>query len=282
MISFQILSSGSNGNMAVVRTEQADILIDCGRNSSFMKKNFEELNIDPSGIDGALITHAHTDHINASSLRFLDNFGIPIYSGSDIFGDILERFGEDSIQFENIKVLDQRFVKKIKDISVDFFYAYHSDEKVSATLGFCLECFDNGRKYKIGYLTDTGKVCKRIIAKLADCNILAIEANYDEGMLSGSFRPQKNKDWILSGCGHLSNTDSAKAIADIKKSSSASDSLKYVFLSHISEEHNTPELSLRTVRDELKRAGAGNINLFTASRDMRSKKIIIGCRNTRQ
>ncbi|GHT41401.1 hypothetical protein AGMMS49921_04460 [Endomicrobiia bacterium] len=58
-------------------------------------------------------------------------------------------------------------------------------------------------------------------------------------MLDLSFRPCDNKKWTASSWGHLSNEDAADAICAIKQLSTSKDSLKYVFLAHISNTQYT-------------------------------------------
>ena len=82
---------------------------------------------------------------------------------------------------------------KIKDIIIEPFDVYHKDDNISRTLSFAFSSYVQGRKYKIGYMTDTGKVCKNIINSLKNSNILIIESNYDRQMLNASFRPYENK-----------------------------------------------------------------------------------------
>jgi phosphoribosyl 1,2-cyclic phosphodiesterase len=132
-----------------------------------------------------------------------------------------------------------------------------------------------GRKYKIGYATDTGKVCKNMIKNLSDSNILVIESNYDRQMLDSSFRPYENKRWVLSDWGHLANEDAAEAIAEIKIKSTGPDSLKYVFLAHLSYHHNSPEIALEASREMLYSQNINDVKLFAAKRKERCPVIKI-------
>jgi phosphoribosyl 1,2-cyclic phosphodiesterase len=124
-------------------------------------------------------------------------------------------------------------------------------------------------------MTDTGKVCKNIINSLKDSNILVIESNYDREMLNASFRPYENKRWVLSEWGHLANEDAAQAIAEIKLASTVSDSLKYVFLAHLSRHHNDPQLALQVSKKTLLSQNIHDIRLFAAKRKERCPVIKI-------
>jgi ribonuclease BN (tRNA processing enzyme) len=59
----------------------------------------------------------------------------------------------------------------------------------------------SGREYKIGYVTDTGKICNKIIKNLINSNILVIESNYNRKMLNSSFRAYENKKWVSGNWG---------------------------------------------------------------------------------
>jgi len=272
-LNFCILSSGSSGNSSVIWTEKGAVLVDCGCNAKYIVENLSSLNIIPQNLTAAVITHAHTDHISASSLGFLSKNKIPIYLHENTLEDIFRKHG-DKIK----KCINVPFCKNfnIKDISVKPFDVHHRDENASRTFGFTFLYILNNREYKIGYVPDTGKICSNIIENLINSNILVMESNYNKTMLDSSYRPYSNKRWISSSWGHLANEDAANAIAEIKMLSSHKDSLKYVFLTHISIHHNTPELALKTTKDILLSKGISDIKLFTAKRKKRCPAIING------
>ena len=71
---------------------------------------------------------------------------------------------------------------------------------------------------------------------------LVIEANHDREMLLHGPYPQHLKKRIMSGTGHLSNDACAQAVVE-----NMSEHLHYVWLCHLSEENNHPELARKTV-----------------------------------
>jgi len=272
MIKFCILASGSSGNCAVLQTGETAVLIDCGCGARHIEESLREMSISPSDISAALITHAHGDHISAPGLNFLIKNKIKTYSRAEVFDDAYEKYGS---KLDDCRLFSFNSDLKIKDISVGSFAVYHKDAKVSKTIGFSLSAKTCGEKYKIGYATDTGKVCKNIIENLLESDILALEANYDPQMLETSFRPEENKRWILSDYGHLSNCDAAKAAAEIKINSKSPRALKYVFLSHLSEHHNSARAALKTAQKIFSDLKISGVNLLTANRKTRSQAIAI-------
>jgi len=272
MIKFSILASGSSGNAAVICSDEAVILIDCGVSAKYLAENLAAMNIKPQDIAAAVITHAHGDHISSSGLTFCVKNNIKIYSKDEIFDDIYRKFGE---RLNNCRAISFNEAFKIRDIEITPFDVHHKDRKVSKTLGFTFVSETGGKRYKIGYVTDTGKICKDIVSHLADSNILAIESNYDEQMLEESFRPYENKKWVLSESGHLSNKHAAQAIINVKNASKEKDSLKYVFLTHLSRHHNTSDLALSASQTALEKHKIKDVNLFVSPRFTKSKTVVI-------
>ena len=77
-----------------------------------------------------------------------------------------------------------------------------------------------------------------------------IEANHDYEMLQQGPYPQYLKDRITGGNGHLNNKLCGEAIAQNMK-----ETLQHVWLCHLSEENNHPELARKTVESILRSYG---------------------------
>jgi phosphoribosyl 1,2-cyclic phosphodiesterase len=97
------------------------------------------------------------------------------------------------------------------------------------------------RNKKISVVTDVGYGCDHVVEAIRDANIVFLESNYDEEMLQTGFYPGYLKKRISGDYGHLSNVVAGSLILD-----HASPNLEYVFLSHLSENNNTPTLALET------------------------------------
>jgi glyoxylase-like metal-dependent hydrolase (beta-lactamase superfamily II) len=76
-LTFQSLCSGSSGNSLLLKTDGSALLLDAGFPS--MRAGRKALNGCLSEIKGAVISHLHSDHIQYSSLRLLEENRIPIY-----------------------------------------------------------------------------------------------------------------------------------------------------------------------------------------------------------
>ena len=63
MFNFCSLYSGSSGNSLFVETENTKILIDAGVSSKKIETALANLEVDPASLNGILITHEHSDHV---------------------------------------------------------------------------------------------------------------------------------------------------------------------------------------------------------------------------
>jgi phosphoribosyl 1,2-cyclic phosphodiesterase len=272
-LEFCSLTSGSCGNVSVIRTDKVCVLIDLGCSQEYLLKNLSDLKVNPSNINAVLLTHAHSDHMSAAGFSLICKNNIPLYLHRDVFDDLSVKF-KNKIELCNSRIFDDEF--NVGGIAVRPFAVSHKDARISKTFGFTLKTRIDGRVYKIGYMTDTGKVSEAVKEVLADSNLLFIEANYDPKLLDMSFRYAQNKNWISGNFGHLENSQAAIAICDIKEMSCSKDSLKYVFLAHLSGEHNTRALALDAVQKEMEQRNISGVSLLIAPRMARGQIVKLG------
>ena len=77
--------------------------------------------------------------------------------------------------------------------------------------------------------------------------ILIVESNYDVDMLMQGNYPPLLKTRIMQNKGHLSNEQAASAIKRLYHND-----LTHIFLCHLSENNNTPELAYKACFNSLK------------------------------
>jgi phosphoribosyl 1,2-cyclic phosphodiesterase len=99
-------------------------------------------------------------------------------------------------------------------------------------------------------MTDVGRVTDDVAKHIGLAQYVVLEANYDVDMLRTGRYPEMLKERIVSGTGHLSNMQTAQALAD-----NIHPGLKHVWLCHLSEENNHPELARKTVETHLRTYG---------------------------
>ena len=63
MFNFCSLYSGSSGNSLFVETQNTKLLIDAGISCKKIETALSNIDVDPNSIDGILVTHEHTDHV---------------------------------------------------------------------------------------------------------------------------------------------------------------------------------------------------------------------------
>lgn len=99
-------------------------------------------------------------------------------------------------------------------------------------------------------ITDVGSVTDEVKQRIGNAHYLIIEANHDVEMLTNGPYPAYLKQRILSQTGHLSNAECGQAIAE-----NMTEKLRHVWLCHLSEENNHPELARKTVETILRSYG---------------------------
>jgi phosphoribosyl 1,2-cyclic phosphodiesterase len=119
----------------------------------------------------------------------------------------------------------------------------------------------SSERKNVAVMTDIGLKCSNVISHIKDTDAIFLESNYDEDMLQTGHYPAFLKARISSDLGHLSNTQAGMIALE-----HASPRLKHVFLSHISENNNTPELAFHTFNNFIKQRKDLNPELFIASR----------------
>jgi phosphoribosyl 1,2-cyclic phosphodiesterase len=113
-------------------------------------------------------------------------------------------------------------------------------------VGYFIEVGD--KKFCIA--TDLGAITETVAYYVDQAHYLVIESNYEEQMLAMGRYPQFLKDRVAGPTGHLSNQTTSRYIA-----SHLNEHLKYIWLCHLSEENNHPELAYKTMQMELAQYG---------------------------
>ena len=103
--------------------------------------------------------------------------------------------------------------------------------------------------------TDLGFVTESVGQSIEGSHVLVLEANHDVGMVRNGPYPWPLKQRILGNRGHLANDTAGWALTRMKQRP------EYVFLAHLSDTNNRPELAMEAVRNILEQQGSGNIRL---------------------
>ena len=254
MFNFCSLYSGSSGNCLFVETDNTKLLIDAGVSLKKIEEGLNNMNIDPSSLDGILVTHEHSDHIK--SLGSLSKkFDLPVFANQKTFDAMpkqVEKISDKNINKFNV---NEKFC--INDLEINPFSIHHD---AANPCGFN---FLNNNK-KISIATDIGHMDNAILKKLEGSSFILLESNYDPEVLKYTKYPFLLKQRIAGPNGHLSNNMAGKVINYL-----INNGLNTAMLGHLSKESNFPALAYQTVADEIISSGTdiSKINLSVASRD---------------
>lgn len=248
-----VLSSGSGGNCTYIESCQSKILIDLGTSSLYVEKKLQELNVNPSEIDGLFITHTHIDHIKGIKV-FLKKYNTKLYLSEIILKEIY-----NDIKPQNYEIIDKNIV--LKDFNVTMFKISHDTPDAN---GFI---FENDSK-SVVYVTDTGYINVRNHKLLSNRNLYVFESNHDVEMLMNGAYPYHLKQRILGDKGHLSNKDSAYYLSKF-----IGNKTNCIILAHLSKDNNTKELALSTLKQCLKNNNQEISKILIAEQDKRTELI---------
>lgn len=236
----QSISSGSSGNCVYVESDQVCFLVDAGKSGRQIQEILQAAGIDPGRLDGIFVTHEHADHIQGVGV-LSRRFRIPVFANENTWGAMAKRLGRIAPNHRMVFRNDQAF--EWKGLEVRAIPIHHD---AVDPVGYTF----TSREEKATILTDTGFLDDRIMDRIADSNIFYLEANHDVAMLLNGPYPEPLKERVLSNRGHLSNRQAGLALASLLRGEDEA-----VLLAHLSEENNTPEISLATVRAVLMEEG---------------------------
>lgn len=240
---FCSLFSSSSGNATFIGSAKTGILIDAGVSAKKLKEALISRELDPSRLSGIFITHEHSDHIKG--MRILaSTFNIPVFASAGTL-KMLEEGGQVTAKFP-YAVLDEKGLD-LGDIFVKPFTTPHDSVD---SCGYQIT-FSDGQKAAIA--TDTGCITDEMRENIIGCSLVMLESNHDVGMLQNGPYPYYLKRRILSDRGHLSNDACAEFVKELVQKGTSR-----VFLGHLSDENNFPDLAFQTSLAALCEIGAVN------------------------
>ena len=250
------------GNCLYVESDNTKLLIDAGVSLKKIEKGLDTINVSPSSLDGILVTHEHSDHIQSLG-NLSKKFNLPVFANSETFDAMPKQ--TDKISTENINKFKIKQKFSINDIEITPFAIPHD---AANPCGFNISCNDD----KISIATDIGHMTNEILKQLEGSKFVLLESNYDTEVLKLSKYPFSLKQRIAGPNGHLSNEVASKVINYLLH-----DNLKTAMLGHLSKESNFPELAYQTVVNELinSNSDVSKLSLSVASRNEPSNLIHI-------
>ncbi|MBR4565262.1 MAG: MBL fold metallo-hydrolase [Paludibacteraceae bacterium] len=235
---FRCFASGSSGNCYYLGTHRRGILIDAGISARSIQKYLHEMGLEFRNIMGVLITHDHADHIRAVG-TLGERVKLPIYSTPEIHAGIDRNYGVR----EKLRT-SRRFFNKgeqwdLYGLKINTFGIEHDS---TDCVGYSIDY--RGQRFVL--MTDCGSVNEEMKEYIRTANHLVIEANHDEHMLLNGPYPTYLKERILSPRGHQSNDTCGELLKQ-----NWHPGLRNVWLCHLSQENNDPEVAYNTVASYL-------------------------------
>ena len=222
------LASGSKGNCIFLSDGQTKILIDAGLSVKEIAARLAKLGENPQDIDGILLSHIHSDHARGVD-DFCRKYQKEVFCNRNCGREFLR-----ANPYESGKPF------RLGGLEIEPVALPHDTPTCD---GFLIR----SGKTSAAVVTDLGICPGDVSLRLRDLDVLVVECNHDLGMLARSRYPYPLRSRIRSDRGHLSNAACAELIERVY-----SERLSDVYLAHLSEENNTPELAYYTVTGYLK------------------------------
>lgn len=219
-----LLASGSKGNAVYIETGGTRLLIDAGLSGIEILNRLSLIGVEAASINGILISHDHSDHTRCVG-TLARKLKIPV-----LVSYRTRKAVEKLLHKCEVTEFESEYPFTFRDISIDPFQTTHD---AVDPLGFVIDSCEG----RYGHATDFGIVTRLVTEKLKNCRALVIEANHDEGMLLNGPYPWHLKQRIKSRHGHISNTESMVLLEALLH-----EDLQGVFLAHLSEVNNDPQL----------------------------------------
>lgn len=236
------LFSGSKGNAEFIGSPAGGILIDCGVSAKRLTLALERCNIPIAAVQGIFITHDHSDHV--AGLRvFTKKYQIPVYAQPKTRQSLYDHLFLEPEQ--PCHALNGTI--ECAGIRVTPFATSHDTVQ---SCGYRMELPDCR---SCAVCTDLGYLSEDAVLGIRGCDLVLLEANYDQMMLRRGPYPASLKQRIASKVGHLSNDDCGDAADMLLQSGTTR-----LILGHLSQHNNLPELAERTVEDRLSKFRRGS------------------------
>lgn len=240
---FCSFGSGSSGNSCYVGSSEGGLIIDVGIRAEELERGLAANGVSMKHVKGVLLTHDHSDHVKYVYALLRNHRHLKLFCTNRVLSGMLRKH---SIS-KRIKEYHIPIFKEIPFKMLDFeITAFEVPHDGSDNMGFSIE-FDS-RRFVIA--TDLGEVTDRARYYMSRATYLMIEANYDAYMLRMGRYPEYLKARIAGGSGHLDNRQTAAFLTEI-----INPGLNHIFLCHLSQDNNTPQIALRTVREALEKKG---------------------------
>lgn len=291
------LGSGSSGNALLVEAGprgRTRLLVDAGLSARTIASGLLSVGVSPAQLRAILVTHEHSDHVQGIP-TLMRRYSLPVVTEPRTYAAIEEGFisgiwrsdsgklvssrtepfiddqtdaspihrtevsEEESLAVTQVKApptipLSLGSRRMIGDIEVQSFPTSHD---AVAPAGYLL----SAGGCRVCIVTDSGEVTAEMLNHIRHADLLILESNHDRQRLLRGPYPLMLKQRILSSRGHLSNDQAADAVLRTWRS----ESVRWLWLAHLSRTNNTPAIALHTMRTHLQEAGVNAAHIHISA-----------------
>lgn len=235
-LSVRNLGSGSSGNALLVEANGAALLVDCGVGKRQLAAGLAAAGRTLQSLSAVLVTHEHGDHVR--SLPDLGRAGVTTIATAHTLRALAQDTGAVEPAGAGTPLAAADFEITALPVSHD----------AADPCGYTIAAGG----HRITVLTDLGRPDAALREAIGASDLVVLEANHDELMLRAGPYPAHLKRRVLSDTGHLSNADCARLLTSALREGSRRPT---VWLAHLSQTNNRPDVAERSVRDALAAVG---------------------------
>lgn len=239
---FISFGSGSSGNCYYLLEDGIGLIIDAGIGIRSFKKYFREYGFTYPTLKAILVTHDHTDHVKAVG-ALSGEYNLEVFATEEVHKGILNNY------YAHKKVRPElcRTYLPGDDWSIGPFHitTFTVPHDASHNCGYFIETATTN----FCFITDAGSFTPEMISFIRRARNLVIEANYDAAMLDEGLYPLHLKKRIKAPTGHACNAETARILEE-----NLAATTENIWLCHLSEENNHPELARKTIAQALERS----------------------------
>ena len=256
MLELHVLRSGDKGSCAAVRLAGAEefACVDCGITGTTFADACAQAGLIPFKVQAFLITHCHSNQVKGlkSTLTWLQKRGVApqvyVEPGVLAASPVLQ-------ELQGIADVCEFHTKQpfwVGDVCVRPFRTFHTNEDKGSCYNFRFETRASGDEQtdSLVLLSDVGVLSREAQSELPHARLLAIEANYDAGLLDEAVQANSQVRFAVDVRGNFSNAQAASTVEAY-----AWPGLKDVVALYLSRQYNAPTRATAAIETALEQAG---------------------------
>lgn len=259
MLELHVLRSGDKGSCAAVRLAGAEefVCVDCGITGTTFADACAQTGLIPFKVQAFLITHCHSNQVKGlkSTLTWLQKRGVApqVYVEPGVLA------ASPALQelqgFADVCEFHTKQPFWVGDVCVRPFRTFHNNEDKGSCYNFRFETRVSGDEAgeqadSLVLLSDVGVLSREAQGELPHARLLAIEANYDTGLLDEAAQANPQVRFAVDVRGNFSNAQAASTVQAY-----AWPGLKDVVALYLSRQYNAPSRATAAIEAALEQAG---------------------------